>query len=83
MLRPELIQAVRNDLFQVYAAGNLSQVLEMLTGASPGHWRDGRFTADSMFDRRPQAPDRRLTGRKSRHDPASMTLLVAPRKNRV
>ena len=51
MLRPELIQAVRNDLFQVYAAGNLSQVLEMLTGANPGHWRDGKFTADSMFDR--------------------------------
>jgi len=51
MLQPELIQAVRNDLFQIYAAGNLSQVLEMLTGASPGHWRDGKFTADSMFDR--------------------------------
>ena len=51
MLRPELIQAVRNDLFQVYAAGNLSQVLEMLTGTSPGHWRDGSFAADSMFDR--------------------------------
>lgn len=51
MLRPELIQAVRNDLFQVYAAGNLSQILELLTGASPGHWRDGRFTPDSMFDR--------------------------------
>lgn len=51
MLRPELVQAVRNDLFQVYAAGNLSQALEMLTGASPGQWRDGKFTADSMFDR--------------------------------
>ncbi len=51
MLRPELIQAVRNDLFGVYAAGNLSQVLEMLTGASPGLWRDGKFTADSMFER--------------------------------
>jgi len=51
MLRPELVQAVRNDLFQVYAAGNLSQVLEMLTGASPGQWRDGRFTPESMFDR--------------------------------
>ncbi|MBS3744065.1 MAG: AAA family ATPase [Wenzhouxiangellaceae bacterium] len=51
MLRPELVQAVRNDLFQAYAAGNLSQVLEMLTGTSPGKWRDGRFTPESMFDR--------------------------------
>mgnify|MGYP005851179575 CR=1 FL=1 len=51
MLRPELVQAVRNDLFQVYAAGNLSQVLEMLTGTSPGQWRDGHFTPKSMFDR--------------------------------
>jgi len=58
MLRPELIQAVQNDLFGVYAAGNLSQVLEMLTGASPGHWRDGKFTADSMFER----ARKRLTG---------------------
>jgi len=51
MLRPELVQAVRNDLFQVYAAGNLGQVLEMLTGSSPGSWRDGSFATDSMFDR--------------------------------
>ena len=51
MLHPELVQAVRNDLFQVYAAGNLSQILEMLTGASPGQWRDGEFTPDSMLDR--------------------------------
>ena len=51
MLRPALIQSVRNDLFQVYAAGNLSQTLELLTGASPGQWRDGTFTPDSMFDR--------------------------------
>lgn len=51
MLRPELVQAVRNDLFHVYAAGNLGQVLEMLTGASPGKWRDGSFTPESMFDR--------------------------------
>lgn len=58
MLRPELVQAVRNDLFQVYAAGNLSQALEMLTGTSPGQWRDGKFTADSMFDR----ARRRLAG---------------------
>jgi len=50
MLRPELVQAVRNDLFQVYAAANLNKVLEMLTGTSPGQWRDDKFTPDSMFD---------------------------------
>ncbi|MEX2498127.1 MAG: AAA family ATPase [Wenzhouxiangellaceae bacterium] len=51
MLRPELVQAVGNDLFQVYAAGNLNHVLEMLTGASPGLWRNGKFTPESMLDR--------------------------------
>jgi hypothetical protein len=51
MLRPELIKAVGNDLFQVLVAGNLAQVLELLIGTSPGTWRDGRFTPDSLFDR--------------------------------
>lgn len=51
MLEPEVIQAVGNDLFQVQAAGNLMQVLELLTGASPGTWRDNGFAETSMLGR--------------------------------
>jgi len=51
MLEPEVIQAVGNDLFQVHAAGNLVQVLELLIGSSPGVWRDGSFTEASMLGR--------------------------------
>ena len=51
MLKPELIRAVGNDLFQVYAAGNILHVLEMLVGTSPGVWRDGKFTENSVLAR--------------------------------
>ncbi len=51
MLEPEVIQAVSNDLFQVHAAGNLVQVLELLIGSSPGIWRDGSFAEASMLGR--------------------------------
>ena len=51
MLEPEVIQAVGNDLFQVHAAGNLLQVLELLIGTSPGVWRNGGFPEASMLAR--------------------------------
>jgi predicted ATP-dependent protease len=51
MLRPWLIQAVRNERFSVLGVGNVAQALEMLTGEDPGRWRDGGFPDDSPFGR--------------------------------
>jgi len=60
MLEADVIQAARNDLFQVYAAGTLVQVLELLIGTSPGAWREGHFTPGSLLARARE----RLTGRR-------------------
>lgn len=51
MLRPWMVQAVRNDLFQVLAAGTVAKALELLTGADPGRWHDDGFPADSLLER--------------------------------
>jgi hypothetical protein len=51
MLRPWLIQAVRNERFAVLGVGNVVQALEMLTGEDPGRWRDGGFPEESLLGR--------------------------------
>lgn len=51
MLSPTVVQATRNDLFQVFAAGNISQVLELLTGGNPGQLQKGSFPAGSLYQR--------------------------------
>gem|GEM_PF-1561124 len=51
MLRPALVKAVSNDLFQVVSANSLAQLLELYTGAAPGTWRDGRYPPDSLLGR--------------------------------
>jgi predicted ATP-dependent protease len=51
MLRPWLIQAVRNERFAVLGVGNVTQALEILTGEDPGRWRDDGFPADSLLGR--------------------------------
>jgi len=51
MLDPELVQAAENDLVSVVCAGNLDQVIEALTGASTGAWRDGQIPEQSLYGR--------------------------------
>ena len=58
MLCDRIVQAASNDRVQVYAAGNLSQALELLAGSNPGVWRDGSFPSGSLYGRARE----RLTG---------------------
>ncbi|MDT8449976.1 MAG: AAA family ATPase [Wenzhouxiangellaceae bacterium] len=49
MLAPRIVDASRHDLFEVFAAGNLVQTLELLAGSSPGTWRDDGFADDTLY----------------------------------
>jgi len=49
MLAADVLQAAENELFQIFAAGNLTQSLELLAGAGPGAWRDKGFPDGSLM----------------------------------
>lgn len=51
MLRPALVKAVNNDLFQLVSANSLVQLLELYTGGAPGVWRDHAFSEGSLLAR--------------------------------
>ncbi len=51
MLRPALVKAVNNDLFQVVSVNSLVQLLELYTGSAPGIWRENAFTEGSVLAR--------------------------------
>ncbi len=52
MLRPDVIEAVRDDRFRVYPVTSIEQGIEILTGLPAGlRGPDGRFPADSVNHR--------------------------------
>jgi predicted ATP-dependent protease len=49
MLRPDVVDAVRNGRFRVYSVGSIDEGIEVLTGVSAGERdRSGRFPPDSI-----------------------------------
>ncbi|MCK5808903.1 AAA family ATPase [bacterium] len=50
-LNDEVVDAIREGLFSLYAIKNVKQGIEVLTGVSAGNrLKDGTFTKDSVFD---------------------------------
>ncbi|GAB4177856.1 MAG: ATP-binding protein [Wenzhouxiangellaceae bacterium] len=51
MVDTEVVHAAEHGLFEVHAATSIAQALELLTGQSPGIWRENDFPPDSLFAR--------------------------------
>ena len=58
MLKNEVIEAVKNNLFHVWAVDNIDEGLELLTGLSAGKMRaNGEYPKDSIHFRASQRID--------------------------
>lgn len=51
MLKEEVLQAVRDGRFHVYAVGNVDQGIRVLTGVEAGELRDGQYADGSIHFR--------------------------------
>jgi predicted ATP-dependent protease len=52
MLREDVVKAVKDNKFKIWAVDNIDEGIEILTGVSPGKKKsDGEFTKNSVYDR--------------------------------
>ncbi len=52
MLRPDVVEAVRQGRFAVHAVATIEQGIELLTGVAAGErGKDGQFPKDTVFRR--------------------------------
>ncbi|MDT8439008.1 MAG: AAA family ATPase [Wenzhouxiangellaceae bacterium] len=51
MLCPDLLQSVSNQLFELFTAANIQQIIELLTGSPPGDWRGTGFEGNGLLER--------------------------------
>lgn len=53
MLEEEVVEAVRQGTFHIWAVGHIAEGIEILTGVSAGNIRDinGQFSADTIFSK--------------------------------
>jgi predicted ATP-dependent protease len=52
MLRPQLVQAVRDRKFHIYSVNRVEEAVELMMGAAPGKRnKNGRFSKESLFSK--------------------------------
>jgi predicted ATP-dependent protease len=51
MLRPEVVEAVKEGQFRIYAVGTIDEGIEVLTGVEAGERKDGAYPKGSINDR--------------------------------
>ena len=78
MLKPEVVRAIRNERFHVYAVSTIEQGIELLTGMPAGKLRKNDTYSDGTFFRRVTDCLEAMTRRSIEVNRAAQKELVAP-----